>query len=518
MATQQKRSNAFQPGNPSNAGPGMGITSVSGGEKSNEPSIRPRPTSLMPEESPAIFDLFYEEFLTNVMKDTELSERIPKEFVQLQSDFERVEYLLHLSPTIRNFQVQSKFGTKSLERSTKYREEGNKLFQADQTMQSILFYNKSIAYAPHPNVEEYKNPPPLAEKITSVQFSDEVLPPDPKVDKGATKGKKPSIKKKSEPKKPASPYESLSFCYANRSAALRKLGQYEECLTDVARAAKFGYPKENVYKLWERKGKCYLGLKRYEQAAKCLRQAVQCLKEAHLSDKQKASKSHELQALLKEEMNKSIVMQMGDGAVQTAKVPKESETKTAKEQPVMGQTGQYVLYKEPVLDPTKKLSMVQTELAKAQAQQQVQPPLNSLPPRPDRLSRQTSNRRKISSASPQGISPTPPTTPNSEPGNYFEGSGNFQPNVVNRNQTSMSPTTPTGPIGPNLNRTPSQISISQISHTGVIKLDDIDVPELSYGQHPNMPSASIGIDVRFSPEKGRYFAATQDLFPGMLPF
>ena len=47
-----------------------------------------------------------------------------------------------------------------------------------------------------------------------------------------------------------------------RSAALRKLNQFEDCLRDIARAAKFGYPKASIYKLWERKGKCYEGLRR----------------------------------------------------------------------------------------------------------------------------------------------------------------------------------------------------------------------------------------------------------------
>ena len=60
-------------------------------------------------------------------------------------------------------------------------------------------------------------------------------------------------------RRPPSKYEALALCYANRSAALRKLGQWEECLRDIARAAKFGYPRENIYKLWERKGKCYQG-------------------------------------------------------------------------------------------------------------------------------------------------------------------------------------------------------------------------------------------------------------------
>ena len=81
-------------------------------------------------------------------------------------------------------------------------------------------------------------------------------------------------------KKIPSKYESLALSYGNRSftnqkfrpllmkifhlrsAALRKLNQFEDCLRDIARAAKFGYPKASIYKLWERKGKCYEGLRR----------------------------------------------------------------------------------------------------------------------------------------------------------------------------------------------------------------------------------------------------------------
>ena len=93
-------------------------------------------------------------------------------------------------------------------------------------------------------------------------------------------------------------FEALSLCYANRSAALRRLCQYEDCLRDIARAARFGYPKENMFKLWERKAKCYFGLKRYELAAKCLRQSLNALKESGLSDLSKASKTTELQVYL----------------------------------------------------------------------------------------------------------------------------------------------------------------------------------------------------------------------------
>lgn len=43
---------------------------------------------------------------------------------------------------------------------------------------------------------------------------------------------------------------------------------------------------------------------------------------------------------------------------------------------------------------------------------------------------------------------------------------------------------------------------------------DLEVPELSYGINSRMPSASVGIDLRFAPERGRFFVSTQDLLPG----
>jgi hypothetical protein len=38
--------------------------------------------------------------------------------------------------------------------------------------------------------------------------------------------------------KPHNKFEALALCYANRSAALRRLCQYEDCLRDIARAAR----------------------------------------------------------------------------------------------------------------------------------------------------------------------------------------------------------------------------------------------------------------------------------------
>ena len=174
-----------------------------------------------------------------------------------------------------------------MEKALKYREEGNKLFQADKPTQAVLFYNKAISYSPHPSFQQLDTD---QDKVKEVQFVDEI----PEKERG---------------KRTPSRYEALALSYANRSAALRRLSQFEDCLKDVSRAAKFGYPKENLHKLWERKGKCYHGLRRYDLASKCYRQALQCLKESGLSDNQKGGKVVELQELLKDIRN--IVLKSG---------------------------------------------------------------------------------------------------------------------------------------------------------------------------------------------------------------
>ena len=71
----------------------------------------------------------------------------------------------------------------------------------------------------------------------------------------------------------------------------------------------------------------------------------------------------------------------------------------------------------------------------------------------------------------------------------------------------------TGPIRPDvevldltiLSTTFSIITI--MNNTNVSTM--LQVPELSFGHNPRLPSASSGIDLQFSPERGRYFIATR---------
>uniref|UniRef100_A0A8C3VPR4 Protein-lysine N-methyltransferase SMYD4 n=1 Tax=Catagonus wagneri TaxID=51154 RepID=A0A8C3VPR4_9CETA len=96
-----------------------------------------------------------------------------------------------------------------------YREEGNKKFQEKDYMGATLLYSKGVAHS-RPNTED------------------------------------------------------ISLCYANRSAALFRLGHYETCLKDVARAQTHGYPESLQPKMLLRKAECLVTLGRLQEASQTI--------------------------------------------------------------------------------------------------------------------------------------------------------------------------------------------------------------------------------------------------------
>ena len=70
----------------------------------------------------------------------------------------------------------------------------------------------------------------------------------------------------------------------------------------------------------------------------------------------------------------------------------------------------------------------------------------------------------------------------------------------------------TGPIRPDvevLDLTIFSTTFSIITSMNTNVSTMLQVPELSFGHNPRLPSASSGIDLQFSPERGRYFIATR---------
>lgn len=58
---------------------------------------------------------------------------------------------------------------------------------------------------------------------------------------------------------------------ANRSAALYHMEKYDHALKDIQRAIDNGYPKDLMYKITERKARCYLGKKDHVKALQCFK-------------------------------------------------------------------------------------------------------------------------------------------------------------------------------------------------------------------------------------------------------
>lgn len=64
--------------------------------------------------------------------------------------------------------------------------------------------------------------------------------------------------------------EDIALCYANRSAALFHLGQFEACLEDIGRAQLHGYPERLLPKMLLRKAECLVALGRPQEASQTI--------------------------------------------------------------------------------------------------------------------------------------------------------------------------------------------------------------------------------------------------------
>lgn len=58
---------------------------------------------------------------------------------------------------------------------------------------------------------------------------------------------------------------------ANRSAALYHMEKFDETLIDVKRSINYGYPKDLLYKLYERQARCYMAKKDYPNTILCFK-------------------------------------------------------------------------------------------------------------------------------------------------------------------------------------------------------------------------------------------------------
>lgn len=90
----------------------------------------------------------------------------------------------------------------------------------------------------------------------------------------------------------------LSVILANRSATLYHLERHDYALEDIEEASQLGYPKNLLYKLEERRARCLLGLKRYDEAVEAFRRALRALDDARIPLERKQKFEADIRVML----------------------------------------------------------------------------------------------------------------------------------------------------------------------------------------------------------------------------
>lgn len=107
-----------------------------------------------------------------------------------------------------------------------------------------------------------------------------------------------------------------------RSAALFHLKKYHECLEDIRLAIETGYPEESCYKLYERRGCCYIELGNPEAAASSFKLAQESLAVAQLDEKARSNWNKTLCKHLDESKKTDLEKTSEDVTVERTAVPR----------------------------------------------------------------------------------------------------------------------------------------------------------------------------------------------------
>ncbi|TDG50660.1 hypothetical protein AWZ03_002964 [Drosophila navojoa] len=139
------------------------------------------------------------------------------------TDDERVAYVDQL-PWVRagdaDLQVQREFNGKNATVAAELKERATTAFKQKKWLEAMLLYSRCYVTLPHDKLEE------------------------------------------------------RSIALANRSATLYHLQKHSECLVDIRRALELEYPKELVYKLYERQARCYMALKDYPRTINAFKKCI----------------------------------------------------------------------------------------------------------------------------------------------------------------------------------------------------------------------------------------------------
>ncbi|XP_030386848.1 SET and MYND domain-containing protein DDB_G0284059 [Scaptodrosophila lebanonensis] len=86
---------------------------------------------------------------------------------------------------------------------------------------------------------------------------------------------------------------------ANRSATLYHMDKHKECLIDVRRAIDLGYPKDLIYKLYERQARCYMALKDYPHSVSSFKKCITAMDDCALPADRRSKLSLDAMTMIK---------------------------------------------------------------------------------------------------------------------------------------------------------------------------------------------------------------------------
>lgn len=167
---------------------------------------------------------------------------------------------------------------KSDAESERLRMEGNAFYKKRLLEKALMLYNESIMHAPHPpHVFGTKEKPQEIDEgqVISTSGSQVYFGSDTS----------------------DVVYEPLALGFANRSAVLFELKEYDKCVQDIEIAISCGYPRILHCKLLERKAKCLIAQRKKTEALQVVETALETLLSLPLEETKRKSSQDALQQL-----------------------------------------------------------------------------------------------------------------------------------------------------------------------------------------------------------------------------
>ncbi|XP_065341043.1 SET and MYND domain-containing protein 4-like [Cloeon dipterum] len=172
-------------------------------------------------------------------------ETTSKQFAALSTDSERYSFVEPLLNDIFQFDGFANNAEKSESISCSLREAGNDKFKKKRDLEALELYTKSILYAPASS-------------------------------------------------------KALALAFGNRSAVLKSLNKYTECILDVRRALCLEFPENSKYKLMIRLGECYKALGDFKEAIQTLAKAEKQLQLSDLNEEKRVEQRKVIASLIRE--------------------------------------------------------------------------------------------------------------------------------------------------------------------------------------------------------------------------